>query len=99
MPLEKGSSQAVISRNIAEMMRSGKYKRKQAIAAALHNAGKSNKDGDTTEATEESRLPEIVYPHPVDTTRGSRPFQPAIQAGDSLATINKRNREFWSRKS
>lgn len=42
MPLKSGSSQAVISENIREMMASG-HPQKQAIAAAMHNAGKSKK--------------------------------------------------------
>lgn len=40
MPLKKGSSRAVIGENIKEMEASG-HPRKQAIAAALNNAGKS----------------------------------------------------------
>lgn len=39
MPLKKGSSRKVISENIAEMIRSG-HPRAQAIAAAMHSAGK-----------------------------------------------------------
>lgn len=40
MPLEKGKSKKVISRNISEMMHSG-YPQKQAIAASLSQARKS----------------------------------------------------------
>ena len=40
-PLEKGSSKAVFGRNIKEMMASGKHTQKQAIAAAMRQAGKS----------------------------------------------------------
>jgi len=43
MPLKSGSSQAVISANIREMIEAG-HPREQAIAAALRKAGKSNKD-------------------------------------------------------
>ena len=40
MPLRKGSSKKVISGNIREMMHAG-HPQKQAIAAAMHKAGKS----------------------------------------------------------
>ena len=40
-PLKSGSSKAVISKNIREMIKSG-HPRAQAIAAAMSKAGKSN---------------------------------------------------------
>src|SRR5262249_33081274 len=40
-PLKKGSSKAVISANIKEMMASGKHTQAQAVAAAMRQAGKS----------------------------------------------------------
>jgi hypothetical protein len=45
MPLEAGSSRAVVSANIAEMVKAG-HPRAQAIAASLQKAGLSNKDAE-----------------------------------------------------
>jgi hypothetical protein len=44
MPLESGSSRAVIGGNISEMIRAG-HPRDQAIAAAMNKAGKSKMTG------------------------------------------------------
>lgn len=44
MPLKKGSSQKMISKNIEEMIKAG-HPKAQAIAAAYSNAGKSKKKG------------------------------------------------------
>jgi hypothetical protein len=43
MPLSKGKSKSVISKNIAEMMASG-HAQNQAVAAALNEARKSGAD-------------------------------------------------------
>lgn len=42
MPLQKGSSNKVVGHNIAELERSGR-KPSQAIAIAMHEAGRSRK--------------------------------------------------------
>ena len=44
MPLKKGKSKKVVSKNIKEMMDSG-YPQKQAVAASLNKAGKSKNSG------------------------------------------------------
>jgi len=44
MPLQKGKSKAVVSKNISEMVKSG-YPQKQAVAAALNTARKSKPKG------------------------------------------------------
>lgn len=44
MPLKKGSSKATVSKNISELRHSG-YPQKQAVAIAMHKAGKSNAKG------------------------------------------------------
>ena len=44
MPLKKGSSKAVVSKNIREMVKAG-HPQKQAVAAALSTARKSGKKG------------------------------------------------------
>ena len=41
MPLKPGASQEVISNNIKELMKTGKYPQKQAIAIAESNARKT----------------------------------------------------------
>lgn len=43
MPLQSGKSQAVISANIRELIHAG-YDRRQAVAIAMHKAGKGRKD-------------------------------------------------------
>lgn len=60
MPLESGSSQAAISRNIATERHAGKPE-KQAIAIAMSKAGKSRSDsGDAVEAMRRNKLDAIV---------------------------------------
>lgn len=41
MPLKTGKSKKIIKSNIKELMHTGKYKQKQAIAIALKQARKS----------------------------------------------------------
>jgi len=45
MPLKKGKSDKVVSSNISELMHTGKYPQKQAIAIAMSQAGRSKKKG------------------------------------------------------
>ncbi len=42
-PLKKGKSKKTISKNISELMHTGKYPQKQVIAIAMNIAGKSKK--------------------------------------------------------
>ena len=44
MPLKRGKSQATISANISELRHSG-YPQKQAVAIAMHKAGKTRLTG------------------------------------------------------
>lgn len=46
MPLKRGKSQAVVSANIRELMHTGKYPRRQAVAIAMSEAGLSRKKKD-----------------------------------------------------
>ena len=46
MPLESGSSKKVISDNIKELVKAG-HSQKQAVAIALHNAGKHKRQKGT----------------------------------------------------
>ena len=44
MPLKKGKSKKTISSNISELRHSG-YKQRQAVAIAMHQAGRKRKAG------------------------------------------------------
>lgn len=43
MPLLKGKDDKTVSKNISELMHTGKYKQDQAIAIAMSEAGRSRK--------------------------------------------------------
>lgn len=79
MPLKRGSSRKTISANIEEMIASG-HPRKQAVAAALRNAGKSkyqhspDRYDDTTVTTEAPmRLEYHRDPENLNTTETKKP--------------------------
>lgn len=59
MPLASGSSQRTISSNISELRQSG-YPEKQAIAIAYSKAGKSNKDEDLGNISNNSTVPQVI---------------------------------------
>ena len=61
MPLEPGSSKSVISENIAEMVHSG-HPQKQAVAAAMNNAGKSNHTEPGADMTQPVAFTEVTGP-------------------------------------
>ena len=65
MPLKEGSSRETISGNISEMMHSG-HPQKQAIAAAMRSAGKSNQPDDTKKDAEEPEEEKRQPPEPED---------------------------------
>lgn len=54
MPLQEGSSRAVIEANIAELIRSG-YPRKQAVAIAFEHAARGRKKEKDREHVDRSR--------------------------------------------
>jgi hypothetical protein len=103
MPLEKGSSREVVSRNIATEREAGKPE-DQAVAIALKEAGLSHQKDAAMPAAQpkEHRAPspggperEIRVP---DAPGEELPGMPVPVTKDSLADVNKRNREKYDRK-
>lgn len=75
MPLEKGSSQATISKNIATEIRSGKST-KQAAAIAYNVAGKSRNDATTADFRKQAQEAEKA----LDWSRAATLWKKAIAA-------------------
>lgn len=71
MPLSKGSSSAVISENIREMMNAG-HPQDQAIAAAYRMAGKSKKKRKKPSPSRPTNRPVNPGPSTVDSTISGR---------------------------
>ena len=43
MPLKRGKGRAVVSKNVSELMHTGKFSQKQAVAIALDQARRTSK--------------------------------------------------------
>jgi hypothetical protein len=102
MPLEKGKSDEVVSRNISELRHSGRPQN-QAVAIAMKTAGRSKnqdeKPGESVMVPEPSpaQLPPSVQNSIPPVVPKVIPNQP-MNSMDSLANMNKANRAYWSRK-
>ena len=86
MPLKSGKSQAVISRNIAEMVRSG-MPRKQAVAAAMNKAGKKK----TAKKTAAKKVTSGSHKMPDGSVMKNGKMQPAKKATKKMP-MSKRQR-------
>lgn len=110
MPLKEGSSQEVISENIKTEIEHGKPQ-KQAIAIALENAGKSNRDDfNEVKKHEAQKKGEIVSHDEVQPTQSVPPDNRSdnllehtgadaeyTPVGGSLtqSELNEINKRFW----
>jgi hypothetical protein len=62
MPLKKGSSDAVVSSNIRELMHSGR-EQDQAVAIAMKEAGRSNKGKSSKKRRAKRKRAQRTVPH------------------------------------
>ena len=88
MPLLEGSDQSSISANIKELMNSG-YPQKQAIAIALHKAGKSKKEQQKKQAA----------PTSLGLAKLASPAWQRAEGKDENGGLNDKGRESYNRET
>jgi hypothetical protein len=99
MPLEKGTSEATVSRNIAEMVRSG-HPQKQAVAAAIRAAREDANPPPSPDARMNEYLqrnpppPPPKPPEPKADDCPIRSYMDAVTRGDAAGLVEARGR-FW----
>jgi hypothetical protein len=95
MPLTPGSSRETVSENISEMVHSG-HPQKQAVAAALHEAGLSNQQDDEKGMAEKAAAGHKDDGHYGDTRIENFDYRPV--GPRSLDEIQKEADTYWRQK-